>query len=407
MTLDPRVHSSPRIRMSANLLEPCLDPASQAESTACLSWYAMSPDLLEHYIKSYIEQQHHHEIEFVWQGEEPTLLGLAYFKDVVRLQQQYRPPGAVIVNHLQTDATQITQQWAQFLAAHGFFVQVQINGPIRQHASPSVPDKALALAIEGVALLRHYQVVFSTVSEVNRESAEAPLTLYHFLRDTLGSTQMHFVPVVKQAQARSNPSRSFPFAQCEAMQSPTDPLMTPDSLLPGQWGNFLCTLFDEWFYHDLGNVNLPYVAACVETWMGQASPLCTLSSSCGNNLSLTRNGDVFSCQQYQKPEYKLGNIARQSLSQMQTGSQQKLFSLAKEAGLPHQCRQCQYLFTCFGECPKRRILQTFEGETGLNYLCRGWHQFFSHIDHQVSLIIKAMGYQVIKKIQPARYQGKK
>lgn len=390
MTHQSPLHSHNRIKVSANLLAPSDGQRVYSQADGFISCNAMAPELLEHYIRSYIEQHHQPEIEFIWQGPDPLLLGIDYFLHVVELQQYYRPAGTVVINRLHTDATQMTEQWARFLAEHHFCVQINIDGPGARQVIPSEHDQArLAKAMQGAALLQDHQVVFSTLTEVNRFNAEYPLTLYRFLRDTIGSTQMHFVPVVTPIDSNAEM---------------TEQGLSPDSVYPSQWGDFLCSIFDEWFVHDVGNVNLPYVAACVETWMGHSSPLCTLSPTCGNQLALGCDGAVYACQQHLSPEYKLGHIAQDTLAELQTTAQHRLFSLAKEAGLPQSCRQCEYLFACFGECPKRRLSNQANSDSGRNYLCRGWYQFFSHIDHQVSLIIKAMGYQVAKKIQPPACQ---
>lgn len=164
------------------------------------------------------------------------------------------------------------------------------------------------------------------------------------------------------------------------------------------WGDFLCTIFDEWLENDIGKVNVPYFESCVETWMGRVNPLCTLAPMCGKGLAIEHNGDVFACDHYVYPEYKLGNINDAKLEDLQFSKGQEEFGRAKESTLPKQCRECTYQFACFGECPKNRFIKTLDGETGLNYLCAGWKQFFSHIDPYISMVVATMGYPVNKGI---------
>ncbi|WP_411990961.1 anaerobic sulfatase maturase [Agarivorans sp. DSG3-1] len=368
---------------------------------------AMDAEMLETYIRSYIEQHNFPEIVFHWQGGEPTLLGVDFFRDVVRLQKQYCPPGVSIENNLQTNGTLLTPEWGRFLAKHKFLVGLSIDGPELIHntyRTNKAERGTFRQTMKGLEVLHKYKVNFATLTCVNNVSANAPVEIYRFLRDVVKSPQMQFIPIVEPKSFRNTAPQFWSASETPFVGMPeTDP-SHPDSIMEAwcvsakQWGDFLCAVFDEWFQTDVGVINVPYFEACIETWMGRVNPLCTHAPMCGKGLAIESNGDVFSCDHYVYPEYKLGNINDSSLEQLQFSDKQQQFGKAKEASLPKQCRQCDYQFACFGECPKNRILKTLEGERGLSYLCTGWKQFYRHIDPYITIMVKAMGYPVHKKI---------
>lgn len=367
----------------------------------------MEGEMLEQYIKSYIEQQNTDQIVFHWQGGEPTLLGVAYFKEVIRLQKKYARKGVRIENNLQTNGTLLNDEWARFLAKHNFLVGISIDGPELYHNAYRT-NKAgrgtFRQTMKGLEALKRHNVAFATLTCVNNLTGSNPVEIYRFLRDVVGSTQMQFIPIVELKSFTTTAPQHWKGEEVlfdgmpELDPSHRDSVVESWCVSAEQWGQFLCGVFDEWFNHDIGKINVPYFEACVETWMGRVNPLCTLAPMCGKGLAIEANGDVFACDHYVYPEYKLGNIQTTELEQMQFSPIQEQFGRAKEASLPSQCRNCDYQFACFGECPKNRFIQTMEGEPGLNYLCRGWNHFFSHIDPYISLIVRAMGYEVHKQI---------
>jgi uncharacterized protein len=367
----------------------------------------MSPDMLEHYIKSYIEQQNYPEIVFHWQGGEPTLLGVNFFRDVVRLQKQYRPKGVKIENNLQTNGTLLNDEWGKFLSKNKFMVGLSLDGPEMIHNTYRTNRSGRGTfkqTMRGVEILHKYQVSFATLTCVNNISGANPLEVYRFLRDVVRSPQMQFIPIVEPKSFRDTAPQHWPESEVlfqgmpETEPSHPNSIVEPWCVSASQWGAFLCTIFDEWLENDIGQVNVPYFEACVESWMGRVNPLCVLAPMCGKGLAIEHNGDVFACDHYVYPEYKLGNINDTALQDLQFSKGQQEFGNAKEGTLPEQCRECKYQFACFGECPKNRFIKTLGGESGLNYLCGGWKQFFTHIDPYISMIVATMGYPAHKGI---------
>ena len=367
----------------------------------------MEPEILEHYIKSYIEQQNHHEIIFHWQGGEPTILGVSYFREVIRLQKKYCPPGVTIENNLQTNGTLLNDEWGRFLAKHNFLVGISIDGPELFHNAYRTTRSGKGTfhqTMAGLEILKKHQVNFATLTCVNNLTGDNPVEIYRFLRDVVGSKQIQFIPIVELKSYRETAPQRWQEQEVLFDGMPALDPRHPDSVVESwcvsaeQWGAFLCGVFDEWFENDIGQINIPYFEACVEAWMGRVNPLCTLAPMCGKGLAIEANGDVFACDHYVYPAYKLGNISENTLDEMQFSDTQVKFGRAKEASLPNQCRQCNYQFACFGECPKNRFIKTMEGQNGLNYLCRGWKHFFNHIDPYVDAIVTGMGFPVHKQI---------
>ncbi|MDR9827261.1 anaerobic sulfatase maturase [Vibrio sp. FNV 38] len=366
-----------------------------------------SLEMLEHYIQSYIEQQNFPEIVFHWQGGEPTLLGVKFFRDVVRLQKKYCPPGVKIENNLQTNGTLLNDEWGKFLHKNDFLVGLSLDGPElihNAHRTNRSGKGTFKQTMKGVDILHKYKVNFATLTCINSVSGASPLQVYRFLRDVVRSPQMQFIPIVEPKSFRDTAPQRWPTDQQVFQGMPEAEPNHPHSIVESwsvsakQWGTFLISVFDEWFSHDLGKVHVPYFEAWIESWMGRVNPLCTLGPMCGKGLAIEHNGDVFACDHYVYPEFKLGNINSKTLEEMQFSPEQEQFGHAKEGTLPTQCRQCDYQFACFGECPKNRFLKTLDGEPGLNYLCAGWKRFYQHADPYFATIVSSMGYPVHKKL---------
>ncbi|GIC75324.1 anaerobic sulfatase maturase [Moritella sp. F3] len=367
----------------------------------------MKDDMLEEYIRTYIEQQNHSEIVFHWQGGEPTLLGVNYFRDVVRLQKKYAPKNVTIENNMQTNGILLNDEWGKFLAKNNFMVGISIDGPEMIHNTYRVNRAGRGTfkqTFAGIKILHKYNISFATLTCVNNLTGDNALEIYRFLRDDVKSKQMQFIPIVEPKSFKTTAPQHWKNEEVifqgmpEMDPSHRNSVVESWCVSPSQWGKFLCTVFDEWLDNDIGQINVPYFEASIEAWMGRVNPLCTLAPMCGKGLAIEANGDVFSCDHYVYPEYKLGNIKDKALEDMQFSAGQEQFGRAKEARLPKQCRECEYQFACFGECPKNRFIKTLDGESGLNYLCGGWKQFFSHIDQYIMMIIVSMGYNVHKKI---------
>jgi uncharacterized protein len=359
---------------------------------------AMTPELLESFIRQYIQQQNGPQVLFSWQGGEPTLLGLDFFRRVVMLQQRYAQPGQQINNDLQTNGLLLNEEWAIFLKQHGFLVGLSIDGPQQlhdRHRRNRAGRGSFRQVMAAASLLHRHQIPFTTLTTVNADNAQAPLQVYRFLRDELGSPMMQFIPIVAKKPGLWLTPRQGD-AACDPCHE--DSPVEPWSVSAPQWGEFLCTLFDEWYRQDLGRHFVHYFEAAVAIWSGQLSSLCTLAPLCGKTLALEKDGALFSCDHFVEPGYQLGNIRDQRLDSLAFSTRQQHFGINKEATLPTQCRRCDYQFACFGECPKNRLLQTREGEVGLNYLCQGWHQFWSHIDVPMQQLVKRLGLPVQKGI---------
>jgi serine-type anaerobic sulfatase-maturating enzyme len=339
--------------------------------------WAMSRETLERYIRQYIAAQPSEQIHFAWQGGEPTLLGVDFFRTVVSLQRQYAD-GKTIHNALQTNGTLLDDEWAEFLAENQFLLGVSIDGPRELHDSYRV-DKGNASTFDrmmrGLARLKKHQVDFNTLTVVHRQNSAYPIEVYRFLKE-IGSGFMQFIPVVERKAAE-------PDAHGLVLIQPSvdkDAEVTDWSVEPVAYGNFLARIFDEWVKRDVGRYFVQLFDVALESWLGLEASLCVFRKTCGSALAMEHTGDVYSCDHFVYPEHKLGNIAELALEQMVSSRQQTTFGNNKRDLLPRMCRTCEVRFACNGECPKHRFLKTPDGEPGLNYLCAGYKHFFNYID---------------------------
>ncbi|UJF18351.1 anaerobic sulfatase maturase [Vibrio sp. SS-MA-C1-2] len=371
----------------------------------------MDEETLELYIRQYIENQNTPEIIFSWQGGEPTLLGLAYFEKIVKFQKKYQPSGVIISNDLQTNGTLLNDKWCKFLKQNNFLVGLSIDGPEHLHNAYR-KNKAgrgtFKKVMEAVDLLHRHKVSFATLTCINDKTSRSPLEVYRFLRDEVRSPQMQFIPIVEQKTFRTTAPQHWDKGDIavqgsiELIPQVEGSVMESWSVSAENWGEFLCTVFDEWLSHDFGRIHVQYFEAFVETWMGRNNPLCTLGPMCGKGLAMEPTGDVFACDHYVYPEYKIGNIKETNLGEMAYSSAQETFGRNKSNTLTKQCRQCDYQFACYGECPKNRFIKSRDGEEGHNYLCEGWYRFYKHIDPYMAQILEHLGYPVAK----GKYQTK-
>jgi uncharacterized protein len=343
--------------------------------------FRMTDEVLESYIRQYIEQQDVPEVSFAWQGGEPTLMGVGFFRKVVELQRKYAK-GKRVGNALQTNGTLLSDEWCEFLAANGFLVGLSMDGPARFHDAYRVTKKGAGSyeqVLGGLRLLKKHGVEFNTLTVVNRVNSQKPLEVYRFLRD-IGSGFLQFIPLAERlpdAEAKAlgldlaTPPRTD---QEGGVRLP----VTDWSVEPRQFGVFLCTIFDEWVKADVGRTFVQIFDVTLGNWMGAGGGLCVFSETCGTALAMEHTGDVYSCDHYVYPRYKLGNILNSSLGDMVSSEFQKQFGLDKKSTLPRYCRECEVRHLCHGECPKHRFLRTPDGEPGLNYLCAAYKMFFNH-----------------------------
>lgn len=370
--------------------------------------WRINDDVLETFIRQYFEGQNCKEVVFSWQGGEPTLLGLDFFKKVVSLEEKYCPPHVRCENDLQTNGTNLDEAWCGFLREHNFLVGLSLDGPKGLHnhyRKDRSGQGSFDRAFRAAKLLKKHKVNFATLSCVNRITGKQPLDVYRFLRDDVGVTRMQFIPIVEPVGFRQVAPGRWDTRLMPALDSPQARPGTPGSVVedwsvdPEEWGDFLCRVFDEWLRKDLGKIFVHYFDAVVETWMGHVSPLCTLSPMCGKGPALERDGALYACDHFVYPEYRIGNIMNTPLEEMAYSEAQERFGKSKEGLLPEYCRRCTYEFACFGECPKNRFVKTPDNEPGLNYLCPGWKRFFRHIDEPVQRIVRALGERVVKEQQ--------
>ncbi len=357
--------------------------------------WRMSDELLEEYIRQYIEGQNFEVIIFSWQGGEPTLLGLDFFRKVVELEKKYCPPHKRVENDLQTNGTLLDDEWCEFLTENKFLVGLSIDGPRELHdryRKDRGGKGSFDRVFRGARLLKKHGTAFATLSCVNRLTAQQPLEVYRFLRDEVGAQRMQFIPIVEPKVFRSTPPQYWSPATMPIVGTPDARPGTPDSVVedwccdPDDFGEFLCKIFDEWYERDLGRIYVHYFDATVEVYMGRVSPLCTLGPMCGKGVAVEHDGSVYACDHYVYQEYRLGNILEAPIEALIFTEKQEWFGTNKERMLPRQCRECRYLATCFGECPKNRFIKTIDGEPGLNYLCSGWKRFFSHAEERIAAI---------------------
>ncbi len=366
--------------------------------------WRISDEVLEEHIRQYIEGQNYKEVIFSWQGGEPTLLGLEFFRKVIALEKKYAPSYLRCENDLQTNGLLLDDEWCHFLKDNNFLVGLSIDGPRELHDSYR-KDKKGKGSFDGVfraaRLLRKQGVRFATLSCVNRITGRYPLEVYRFLRDEIGSERMQFIPIVEPKTFRTVAPQSWPPESMPLLDDPRARPGHPDSVVadwcvdPEEYGDFLITIFDEWRQKDLGRIYVNFFDCAVEQWMGRISPLCVFGPICGKGVAVEHDGSVYSCDHYVYPEYRLGNIFERPLIELQLSRRQEQFGYAKDFMLPGRCRACPYLFACAGECPKNRFIRTPEGEPGLNYLCRGLRRYFTHIDPHLQRIVRQLGYEPV------------
>jgi uncharacterized protein len=348
----------------------------------------MPAEVLERYIRDYIQQQNVPEIGFAWQGGEPTLLGVEFFRNVVEIQRRYAD-GKTISNALQTNGTLLDDEWCEFLRQENFLVGISIDGPRKLHDIYRVDTKQQPTfddVMRGLRCLQKHQTQFNTLTVVNRQNSREPLEVYRFLKQ-IGSTYLQFIPLVERSAGVQLTLRGLKLAGPHVPGAADDAGgVTPWSVEAKQFGEFLCAIFDEWVRRDVGRIYVQLFESAVGQWMGIPSSMCVFAETCGRALALEHNGDLYSCDHFVYPEYFLGNILDAAMSALVDSPRQKKFSRDKADTLPRYCRECDVRFACNGECPKHRFLRTPDGEDGLNYFCKAYKRFFHHIDPYMNVM---------------------
>ena len=343
--------------------------------------HVISDKLLEKFIREYIESQTTPEIMFTWHGGEPLLRSIDFYKKALKLQRIYAG-GRRINNSIQTNGTLLTDDWCRFLRDNNFLVGISIDGPKEYHDAyrhfrqltvdnGKLTDKSsFERVMRGIHLLKKYGVEWNGMAVVNNLNADHPKEFYQFFKQ-IGCKYLQFTPIVERVTTRKDGLTLAP-----GMQEGGH--VTDFSVTPEQWGKFLCGVFDEWVRNDVGEIFVQLFDATLANWVGVAPGICTMSKQCGHAAVMEHNGDVYSCDHFVYPEHWLGNLKDKTITEMMYSGKQREFARMKSAKLPRQCRECRFLFACNGECPKNRFVRDCYGESFLNYLCSGYHEFFSH-----------------------------
>lgn len=356
--------------------------------------YRMSGDVLDAFVRGYLRSQPTPLVEFVWQGGEPTLLGLDYFRQVVSLQARYAVPGKTTRNSLQTNGILLDDAWCEFLKRHDFTVGISVDGPRDvhdRHRRDRDGSGTFDRVMRGLELLQRHGVEHNVLTTVTREASQRPLEVYRFLKDA-GVRFVQFAPVVERtadARARELGLQHAGPASLAEREHHTE--VTSWTVIPEEYGAFLVAIYEEWVRHDVGTVFVMNFEWALNAWIGNPSPICIHAERCGGSLVVEHDGDVYACDHCVYPEHRLGNVATDDLVQLASRSKARGFGVEKEAALPRQCRECSVLTACRGGCPKHRFLTTAQGDPGLQYLCRGYKTFFMHIRkycHAMALLLE-------------------
>ena len=336
--------------------------------------HLMSDEMLEQFTREYIEAQTMPQVLFTWHGGEPLMRSIDFYKKALALQKKYAH-GKQIDNVIQTNGTLLTDEWCEFFAQNHWLVGISIDGPQEYHDHYRVTPAgkpSWEKVMQGIQLLKKHRVEWNAMAVVNAYNAEHPLEFYHFFRDN-GCQYLQFTPIVERLTEHEDGRTLASLADDREIP------LADASVTPQQWGNFLCTIFDDWVRHDVGKTFVEIFDCTLANWMGVLPGICAYSKECGHAGVMEHNGDVYSCDHFVFPEYKLGNIREQSLIDMLYGEKQQAFSRLKHTSLPRQCKECDMEFACHGECPKNRFEKDKYGEPGLNYLCQGYYQYYTHV----------------------------
>ena len=358
------------------------------------SAHTMSDELLERFVQDYLASQPvgTREINFVWQGGEPTLAGLDFFKRAVALEKKYAPPGMRVLNSFQTNGTLLDDEWGKFLGAHDFLVGISIDGPKPMHDRFRVNAAgggSFEAAMRGLEALRKHRVEYNILTCVQSDNAEHGVEVYEFLK-TLGTSFFQFIPIVEYEGLPPDSSRQNTNETSAAYQ------LSERSVSGEQLGRFMTGIFDRWLEGDVGRYFVQSFDVCLGLMIGHPAGVCVNSRHCGRGIVVEHNGDVYACDHYVFPEYRLGSLAKNRLREMVDGARQTSFGIAKDSGLPQVCRSCEYRNLCNGGCPAHRVVAQDGEEFGINHLCAGYRQFYGH----ALPIFRAMG-RALQNQRPA------
>jgi len=339
--------------------------------------FRMTDEVHEAYIRQLLEAHRTPEVTIAWQGGEPTLMGLDFFRRSLELQRRYQKPGTRIENTFQTNGILLDDEWCRFFHEHNFLIGLSLDGPRELHDFYRKDKKGRGTferVARAVRLLQKHKVEFNILCAVNSQNAAHPLDVYRFFRDELGAGYIQFIPIVERIHGNGETG----FQEGNAV--------TDRSVRPEQWGHFLVRIFDEWVKRDVGKTFVVNFDGALAGWLGMAGTVCIFGPTCGLALALEHNGDLYSCDHFVEPKHLLGNILSTPMTELVASGKQRRFGENKRETLPRTCRDCEVLFVCNGECPKNRFVQTPDGATGLNYLCAGYKAFFRHADKPMRIM---------------------
>lgn len=336
--------------------------------------HLMSDEMLEQFTREYIEAQTMNQVLFTWHGGEPLLRSIDFYRKALFLQQKYAG-GRRIDNVIQTNGTLLTDEWCEFFAQNHWLVGISIDGPQPDHDHyrlTAAGKPSWKKVMQGIKLLKKHGVEWNAMAVVNAYNANHPMEFYRFFKEN-GCQFLQFTPIVERLTRHEDGRTLASLADKDEIS------LSEASVAPEQWGYFLCAIFDEWVRKDVGKIFVEIFDCTLANWMGISPGICAYSKECGHAGVMEHNGDVYSCDHFVFPEYKLGNIRDHSLIDMLYGEQQQEFSRLKHSSLPRQCKECDMEFACHGECPKNRFMKDKYGDSGLNYLCPGYYHYYQHV----------------------------
>ena len=336
--------------------------------------HLMSDEMLEQFTREYIEAQTMNQVLFTWHGGEPLLRSIDFYRKALSLQQKYAG-GRRIDNVIQTNGTLLTDEWCEFFAQNHWLVGISIDGPQPDHDHyrlTAAGKPSWQKVMQGIKLLKKHGVEWNAMAVVNAYNVNHPLEFYRFFKEN-GCQFLQFTPIVERLTRHEDGRTLASLADKDEIS------LSEASVAPEQWGYFLCAIFDEWVRKDVGKIFVEIFDCTLANWMGISPGICAYSKECGHAGVMEHNGDVYSCDHFVFPEYKLGNIRDHSLIDMLYGEQQQEFSRLKHSSLPRQCKECDMEFACHGECPKNRFMKDKYGDSGLNYLCPGYYHYYQHV----------------------------
>ncbi len=349
--------------------------------------FRMADEMLETYLKQLLEAHRTPEVTVAWQGGEPTMMGLDFFKRSVELVERHRRPWQTVDYTIQTNGTLLHEPWARFFKENAFLVGLSVDGPRQLHDAYRVDPRGVGSfdrVMRGYEVLREHDVDVNVLCTVHQANQGHPLDVYRFFRDEMGVRFIQFIPIVERTTEALLPLANLGWSTNRKESRPlyvqAGNRVTDRSVDPEAYGRFLIEIFDEWVRRDVGEVYVQMFDVALANWYGEPPGVCVFSETCGLALALEHNGDLYSCDHYVEPDHLLGNIGETPMIELVASDQQRRFGLAKRDTLPSYCRSCEVRFACHGGCPRNRFATTPDGEEGLNYLCPGYKRFFNHVD---------------------------